>query len=110
MPRYADNALPPTFPTEAFLNLTLLELSSCQLEALPADFANLVPNIRVLTLDYNFQESLVPLTGLKRLHRLSAVGCRLDKVKDILSAVESLPELEMLDLRCVPRSLVDTHA
>jgi len=94
-----DNPIPDAFPNEHFLNLTLLELSGCRLTSLPTDFAAVVPNCRVLILDNNFLTTLAPVAGAKRLRVLSAVGNRLDKVKDLLAIWLECSELETLDLR-----------
>ncbi|KAK9896537.1 L domain-like protein [Cystobasidium minutum MCA 4210] len=99
------NPIPDAFPNEHFLNLTLLELSGCRLTTLPLDFAAVVPNCRVLILDNNFLTTLAPVSGAKRLRALSAVGNRLDKVKDLLSIWLQCTELETLDLRLNPMTL-----
>lgn len=59
----------------------------------------MVPNCRVLILDNNFLPTLAPVAGAKRLRTLSAVGNRLEKVKDLLGIWLDCPELEVLDLR-----------
>jgi hypothetical protein len=66
---------------------------------LPSDFASVVPNCRVLILDNNFLETLAPVSGAKRLQAISAVGNRLEKVKDLLGIWLECTELESLDLR-----------
>lgn len=96
---FSGNKLPRSFPTNQYYNLIYLELAMCQLSALPEDFASLVPNCRSLNLNHNFLESLQPLSGLVRLHRLSIVGSRLDDCSALSAVVETLPELETLDLR-----------
>ena len=95
----SGNPLPLSFPSEKFFNLTYLELAMCQLTSLPTDIANLVPNVRVLNLDFNFLDNLEPLFGLSRLAKLSVVGARLGKVRPVVHVLESLVELESLDLR-----------
>lgn len=95
----SGNPLPSSFPSEKFFNLTYLELAMCQLTALPFDLASLVPNVRTLNLDFNFLESLEPLSGLTRLGKLSVVGARLGKVRPVVKVLESLVELESLDMR-----------
>ncbi|GAA5981011.1 hypothetical protein JCM5350_000011 [Sporobolomyces pararoseus] len=101
----SGNPLPLSFPSEKFFNLTYLELAMCQLTSLPADIASLVPNVRTLNLDFNFLESLEPLTGLTRLSKLSVVGARLMKVRPVVHVLGSLVELESLDMRMNPITL-----
>ncbi|GAA6015309.1 hypothetical protein JCM11491_001007 [Sporobolomyces phaffii] len=103
----SGNPLLPSgsFPSEKFFNLTYLELAMSQLTSLPPDFAESIPNVRTLNLDFNFVESLEPLAGLTRLNRLSVVGARLSKVRPIVGVLETLIELESLDLRMNPITL-----
>ncbi|KAA1088351.1 hypothetical protein PGT21_003444 [Puccinia graminis f. sp. tritici] len=97
------NPLPAAFPTCQFYNLLYLELAMCQCQSLPADLANLIPNIRTLNLNYNFLKDLSPLKNLRRLERLTIVGSRVKTLdRGLLSVLESLPELELLDLRQNP--------
>ncbi|WAQ81644.1 hypothetical protein PtA15_1A986 [Puccinia triticina] len=97
------NPLPAAFPTCQFYNLLYLELAMCQCQSLPADLANLIPNIRTLNLNYNFLKDLSPLKNLRRLERLTIVGSRVKALdRGLLSVLESLPELELLDLRQNP--------
>ncbi|GAA5960591.1 hypothetical protein JCM3765_005867 [Sporobolomyces pararoseus] len=101
----SGNPLPSSFPSEKFFNLTYLELAMCQVTSLPADIASLVPNVRTLNLDFNFLESLEPLTGLTRLSKLSVVGARLMKVRPVVHVLDTLVELESLDMRMNPITL-----
>ena len=95
----SGNPLPSSFPSEKFFNLTYLELAMCQLTSLPSNLASLVPNVRTLNLDFNFLESLEPLRGMTRLGKLSVVGARLNKVRPVVGVLESLVELQSLDMR-----------
>lgn len=101
----SGNPLATSFPSEKFYNLTYLELAMCRLESLPADFASVVPNVRVLNLDYNFIQDVSPLSGLARLAKLSLVGARIAKARPLAAVVASLTELESIDMRCVPPRL-----
>ncbi|KAH9472984.1 hypothetical protein MJO29_000071 [Puccinia striiformis f. sp. tritici] len=97
------NPLPAAFPTCQFYNLLYLELAMCQCQSLPSDLSNLIPNIRTLNLNYNFLKDLSPLKNLRRLERLTIVGSRVKSLdRGLLSVLESLPELELLDLRQNP--------
>ncbi|BGP50011.1 Protein nud1 [Rhodotorula kratochvilovae] len=101
----SGNPLPSSFPSEKFYNLVYLELAMCQLTSLPADFASVVPNVRVLNLDFNFISDLAPLTGLTRLTKLSVVGARLAKARPVAAVLATLTELESVDLRMNPFTL-----
>ncbi|MBW0462828.1 hypothetical protein O181_002543 [Austropuccinia psidii MF-1] len=97
------NPLPTAFPTYQFYNLLYLELAMCQCQSLPADLSSLIPNVRTLNLNYNFLKDLRPLANLKRLQKLTVVGSRVKTVdRNLLNVLESLPELELLDLRQNP--------
>lgn len=98
----SGNPLPSSFPSEKFYNLTYLELAMCQLESLPADFAAVVPNVRVLNLDHNFIRDISPLSGLVRLTKLSLVGARVAKARPLAAVLATLTELEAIDMRCAP--------
>lgn len=95
----SGNAVPTSFPTEQFFNLVYLELAMCQLTSLPVNLASLIPNVRVLNLNFNFIDDLTPLTGLTRLNKLTVLGARLEKCRPIAKVLASMPELELLDLR-----------
>lgn len=88
-----------------FLNLVYLELSACQLMQLPADLAQVAPNLRSLNLDHNLISTLPSLEQMQRLKRLSLVGCRVKKSKSIIVAVRGLAELQVLDCRTNPCTL-----
>ncbi|BGP26239.1 leucine-rich repeat protein [Rhodotorula toruloides] len=101
----SGNPLPSSFPSEKFFNLVYLELAMCQLTSLPADLASVIPNVRVLNLDYNFLHDLAPLQGLTRMTKLSVVGARLAKARPVATVLASLLELESVDLRMNPFTL-----
>ncbi|KAI8448078.1 hypothetical protein BY996DRAFT_4591942, partial [Phakopsora pachyrhizi] len=97
------NPLPITFPTCQFYNLIYLELAMCQCEKLPSNLSEQIPNIRTINLNYNFLQDLSPLSNLLRLEKLTVVGSRIKSVdKGLIRLLESLPELELLDLRQNP--------
>ncbi|KAK4046693.1 Protein nud1 [Microbotryomycetes sp. JL201] len=101
----SGNPLPRAFPSEKFFNLVYLELAMCQITTLPADLANVIPNVRVLNLNFNFVEELEPLAGLTRLTSLSVVGARLSKVRSVAAVLASMQELQTCDLRMNPLTL-----
>ncbi|GAA5985359.1 hypothetical protein JCM11641_006376 [Rhodosporidiobolus odoratus] len=101
----SGNPLPTSFPSEKFFNLVYLELAMCQLTSLPTNLAAVIPNVRVLNVDYNFLDDLAPLAGLTRLTKLSAVGARLSKARPVANVLKSLVELETVDFRMNPFTL-----
>ncbi|KAG9087415.1 hypothetical protein FS749_002928, partial [Ceratobasidium sp. UAMH 11750] len=86
-------------------NLIYLELAACRLSTLPTDLSRLIPNIRVLNLNYNFLSDVRPLDGLVRLRKLTMIGSRLKATKPLLRSLQSMKEIEMLDFRMNPFSL-----
>ncbi|KAH7103775.1 hypothetical protein BKA62DRAFT_602739, partial [Auriculariales sp. MPI-PUGE-AT-0066] len=99
------NPLPTHFLQEACFSVVYLELAACRLESLPSDMAQLVPNVRVLNLNYNFLLDLSPLAGLSRMRKLTIIGSRLQSARNVLRVLRSMPDLEMTDFRMNPFSL-----
>lgn len=97
----SGNPIPSSFPSEKFFNLVYLELAMCQLSTLPPNLAAVVPNVRVLNLNFNFLQDLQPLKGLTRVTKLTVVGGRLAKCRPVASVLGTMGELEELDLRLV---------
>jgi len=85
--------------TEACYNLVYFELAACRLTSLPANFSSLVPNVRVLNLNYNFLEDMGPLDGLSRMKKLSIIGSRVKGTKGLIRMVQRMGEIEMVDFR-----------
>ncbi|KAG8733161.1 hypothetical protein FRC11_008304 [Ceratobasidium sp. 423] len=101
----SGNPLDPGFLEVPCYNLVYLELAACRLSTLPSDLCRLVPNLRVLNLNYNFLSDARPLGGLMRLRKLTVIGSRLKATKPLLRSLQSMKELEMLDFRMNPFSL-----
>ena len=100
--RKLGNKLPSTFPAESCYHLEYLEIVNCELEALPGNFAQVCPNLRVLNLNNNPIRDLSSLRHLSRLTRLSVLDNLIDNSENIYSLLTTLPELELLDLRMNP--------
>ncbi|KAI9679494.1 MAG: hypothetical protein M1817_005516 [Caeruleum heppii] len=99
------NAL-PSFPTSTpFLNLQHLELASCALQVLPLEFGRLVPNLRVLNVNFNALKDLGPLRGIVRLRELSATGNRVGRLRNCTQLLSALSSLQTLDLRNNPLTI-----
>ncbi|CAE6421642.1 unnamed protein product [Rhizoctonia solani] len=101
----SGNPLDPGFLEVPCYNLAYLELAACRLSTLPSDLCRLVPNLRVLNLNYNFLTDARPLAGLMRLRKLTVIGSRLKATKPLLRSLQTMKELEMLDFRMNPFSL-----
>lgn len=97
------NPLKAGFLAEPCYNLVYLELAACRLMRLPGDFSRMVPNVRVLNLNYNFLEDPAPLGGLSRLRKLTIIGSRIKGAKQLIRIVRGMNDVEMIDFRCVPR-------
>jgi Leucine-rich repeat (LRR) protein len=95
------NPLKRDFLNEACYNVVYLELAACRLTALPEGMSRMVPNLRVLNLNYNFLEDVRPLEGLTRLQKLTIIGSRLKNTKPLIRLLENMPDVEMLDFRYV---------
>ncbi|KAI8339166.1 hypothetical protein BC941DRAFT_512389 [Chlamydoabsidia padenii] len=86
-----------------FLALDYLEMCGVELEDLPHDFAQQVPNLTVLCLCHNYLVSIKPLRKLHHLQKLVLVNNRLENVNDLVKNLR-LTELRYLDLRDNPVS------
>ena len=91
----------PGFISEPCYNLLYLELAACRLTSLPAELARLVPNVRVLNLNYNFLDDLRGLEGLTRLRKLTIIGSRIKATKQLVRMLKGMRDVEILDFRYV---------
>ncbi|KAI0259785.1 hypothetical protein BC834DRAFT_832867 [Gloeopeniophorella convolvens] len=101
----SGNALPPDFLSEPCYNLVYLEAAACRLSKLPTNLSTLVPNLRVLNLNYNFLDDVKPLEGLRRLNKLTIIGSRLKGTKGLIKVLRGCPDVEMVDFRMNPCTL-----
>ncbi|PYH96591.1 hypothetical protein BO71DRAFT_374878 [Aspergillus ellipticus CBS 707.79] len=77
-------------PSAPLLGMQLLDIASCSLQGLPADFASSFPNLAVLNLNFNSLTGVGELAGLKCLSRLTAAGnniTRLRRLCQVLSRI-----------------------
>ncbi|CAO3630451.1 unnamed protein product [Cunninghamella echinulata] len=88
-----------------FFSLEYLELCSIQLQSLPFNFAQNVPNLRVLYLNDNYLKSLEPLKNLQYLKKLILINNDLDNIIDITSTIHFMKKLHHLDFRWNPITL-----
>ncbi|EMD39716.1 hypothetical protein CERSUDRAFT_112020 [Gelatoporia subvermispora B] len=95
----SGNPLARGFLSEPCYNLVYLELARCRLTELPPDLAGLVPNVRVLNLNYNFLEDVRPLEGLRRLRKLTVIGSRIKGSKQLLRVLKGMQDVELADFR-----------
>ncbi|KAJ1325041.1 protein NUD1 [Microdochium nivale] len=98
----SGNLLGEFDPSVDFLNLQYLELANCGLQSLPENLGQLMPNVRVLNLNFNALSDLSSLRFIPRLKKLSAAGNRLAEAGQIANALADFPHLSKLDLRDNP--------
>lgn len=95
------NPLKPGFISEPCYNLIYLEIAACRITTLPQNLSQMIPNLRVLNLNYNFLEDTRPLEGLTRLRKLTIIGSRIKATKQLIRLARSMADIEMLDFRYV---------
>jgi len=98
------------FPPQALYSLAYLEAAACKLSTWPRNFAQRMPNLRHINLNYNFLEDLTGLSGLQGLRKLSLIGARLGETgsREIISDLRGLGTLESVDIRSVARICCQT--
>ncbi|KAI8683517.1 hypothetical protein NCS57_00016100 [Fusarium keratoplasticum] len=89
-------------PTVDFLNLQLLELANCGLQALPDNLGQLMPNLRTLNVNFNAIRDLESLRFIPRLKKLLVAGNRLADSTMVTELLIEFPHLTQLDLRDNP--------
>jgi hypothetical protein len=92
-------------PAVDFLNLQLLELANCGIQALPGNLGQLMPNLRTLNLNFNAIRDLEPLRFIPRLKKLLVAGNRLADSTAVTELLIEFPHLTQLDLRDNPVTL-----
>lgn len=92
-------------PMVDFLNLQLLELANCGIQALPSNLGQLMPNLRTLNLNFNAIRDLEPLRFIPRLKKLLIAGNRLADSTAVTELLIEFPHLTQLDLRDNPVTL-----
>ncbi|OBT78987.1 hypothetical protein VF21_02424 [Pseudogymnoascus sp. 05NY08] len=101
----SGNLLPNFAPRVDFLNLQYLELANCGLESLPAEFGQMMCNVRVLNLNFNALHDLKPLLGIVRLKRLHISGNRLTRLRKTTGVLSHFSSLSNVDIRNNPVTL-----
>ncbi|KAF4970690.1 hypothetical protein FSARC_2321 [Fusarium sarcochroum] len=89
-------------PTVDFLNMQLLELANCGIQALPDNLGQLMPNLRTLNLNFNAIRDLEPLRFIPRLKKLLVAGNRLADSTLVTELLIEFPHITQLDLRDNP--------
>ncbi|KAL5343534.1 hypothetical protein BJX70DRAFT_352739 [Aspergillus crustosus] len=108
--KLSPQTLSPSIP---LLSLQLLDVASCHLETLPADFAVKFPNVKVLNLNFNSLLGVNELMGMNCLSRLTVAGnsiSRLRRVCQVLSRIGRTNKsnncsLQKVDIRGNPLTL-----
>lgn len=86
-------------PPRDYLNLQLLDLANCGIRHLPDDLGEMMPNLRVLNLNFNGLSDISGIVGIPRLKRLLLAGNRLADTKPLLDFLGQFPWLMEVDLR-----------
>lgn len=95
----SGNRIGTFVPTRHFLNLQLLDLANCGLQRLPEDLGGMMPNLRVLNLNFNGLLDISGLQGIPRLKRLFVAGNRFTDSKSLFKCLSGFPCLTEVDLR-----------
>lgn len=97
-------------PSAPLLSLQLLDIASCKLESLPAEFSLKFPNLKVLNLNFNALADVTELTGMNCLSRLAVAGNRIMRMRRLCQALSyigrtsrnSTCSLQKVDIRGNP--------
>lgn len=91
-------------PLRDFLNLQTLDLANCGVQRLPDDLGQMLPNLRVLNLNFNGLADISGLMGIARLKRLHLAGNRFAAadLRTLTRVLADFPWLTELDLRGTP--------
>jgi len=89
-------------PPVDLLNLQLLELANCGLQALPADVGFMLPNLRTINLNMNAISDLAPLAGIPRLKRILVSGNRIADAAGLVGVLNGFTHLKEVDVRDNP--------
>ncbi|KAH7346551.1 hypothetical protein BKA65DRAFT_606319 [Rhexocercosporidium sp. MPI-PUGE-AT-0058] len=101
----SGNLLRTFDPQVDFLNLQYLELANCGIETLPEDFGHMVPNTRILNLNFNALRDIKSLIGIVRLKKLHLAGNRLARLRSTTCVLAQFPTMSLADLRNNPLTL-----
>jgi Leucine-rich repeat (LRR) protein len=89
-------------PSQPLFSLRYLELASCGISSMTTGFGTMIPNCRVLNLNFNALGSISTLQGMLHLNKLMLAGNRLDRLRRSCLALSSHPALAKLDIRNNP--------
>lgn len=91
---------------QPFLNINTLVLSAMGLERLPANFAQMFPNVRELNLNFNILTDILALSQAENLKRVFLLSNSINSIEMVLTSMNaSRRTLRMLDLRINPINL-----
>ena len=102
----SNNQLPLFAPQLPFWSLRRLELACSGVQELCDDFGQLIPNVRVLNLNYNALKDLAPLVGVDFLEELHVAGNRIHRLRRTATLIRLLGKhLHTFDCRDNPITL-----
>jgi len=79
-----------------------LEVASCGLTTLPADFGHKFPNLRTLNLNFNTIKDSRALLNILPLENLHVAGNRLSRLRKSVATLAKLTKIRTLDIRDNP--------
>lgn len=89
-------------PHRPLLSLRYLELASCGISSLATGFGTMIPNCRVLNLNFNALVTCGQLQGMLHLNKLLLAGNRLERLRRSCIALSRHPALTKIDIRNNP--------
>ncbi|KAL2127240.1 hypothetical protein VTI74DRAFT_11055 [Chaetomium olivicolor] len=98
----SGNLLEKFEPTVDLLNLQLLELANCGLQALPEHVGLMMPNLRVVNLNMNALKEVRALEGVGRLKKVFVAGNRICDLAGLVKTLGGWGCLSALDVRDNP--------
>lgn len=105
--KLSSRCLSPSVP---LLSLQLFDIASCNIKALPGDFASSFPNIKVLNINFNSLTSVEEIANMNCLSRLGVAGNRINRLRRLCQVLSGLGRtgkgapcsLQKVDLRGNP--------
>lgn len=101
----SSNAISDLQLPQYYHSVQNLELASCGLQSLPADFGLRFPNLRTLNLSFNALKDLRPLLNIPQLQTLYVPGNRISRLRKTVATIARMQHLRHFDARDNPFTL-----